>query len=380
MGTPPTGITVVSCGRKDVKYFYDQLTDAGESHDEWEHCDLTKYLIKDPSTSVGHHEDGLFPQTQRCVVRQERFPEILIYFLNLACGCATDRPGQAFTKFLLSCESGWHRASTCGMFFCCLLNYIVRGGDRAFNANQFGLHDCYGKYGFPQRIDHAIQWSHVPWSMKDGGVVPRNSLFAYEACSIDPVASRNWNYVFDEVDAAHSSEVGPDGVPFPPSMSGTFPADVLPASSAPSHSNVAPSLYQQIRPPHPPTSPPPTHLASIERASASSGPADPSPPPPPEGNTDEPPEWFTFDRDITVWWRTLRNEGVDDNACKGLILLAQHSDDGYRAANALIAKLAKKRADGEVLTNPSGFIHKCSLNARHSIEKDQWSYSKKARW
>ena len=379
MGTSPKGITVVSCGRRDVGRFYDSLTDAGESHAEWEHCDLTKYLIKDPATSVGHHEDGNYPQTQRCVVRQERFPEILIYFLNLACGCATDRPGQAFTKFLLSCESGWHRASTCAMFLCCLLNYIVRDGRRSFNANKFGLHDCYGKHGFPQRIEHAIEWSREPWSVKDGGVVPRHTLFAYDACSIDPVASRNWSYVFDEVDAAHSAEVGPDGVPFPPPLSVPTPDEVT-APSAPSNSNVAPSLYQQVRPPHPPTSPPPTHLSSIARASSSSAPAYPSFPPPVDGPTDELPEWFTFDRDVSVWWRTLRNEGVDEDACKSLILLAQHSDDGYRAANALLAKITKKRADGEILTNPSGFIHKCSLNARHSIEKDQWSYSKKARW
>ena len=382
----PVGITVVSCGRSDVRRFYDKLYDSGESPEDWEHCDLPKYLVKDPATSVGHHEDGTFPQTQRCVVRQARFPEVLIYYLNLVCGVATDRPGAFFTKFLFSCESGWHRASTVAMFFCCLLNYVVRNSLRSFNAMHFGLHDCYGKFGFPTRIQHAIQWSNAPWNVIDGGIQPRHTLYAYTACAIDPVASHNWHLVYNEVDAAHA-EMATGGDPSPSAL----PVNATDAVAEPSSlSNVAP-LPVVPHVPMQPVTPPPHVRASVSasdvppdasrnsQASGSSGIPPPPPPPVRAGTVEVPPSWFTFSRDINVWWATLRSEGIDEGACKSLLLLAQHSDAGFRAANSLIAKLYKKRADGEIMSNPSGFVHKCSLNARHRIDQEEMA-TKKPRW
>ena len=57
----------------------------------------------------------------------------------------------------------------------------------------------------------------------------------------------------------------------------------------------------------------------------------------------EMPEWATFERDVTVWWSILNFWHVDDDAREALFALAQHSDQGYQAANELIGKLLKKR-------------------------------------
>ena len=56
-------------------------------------------------------------------------------------------------------------------------------------------------------------------------------------------------------------------------------------------------------------------------------------------------------------------------ARQSLFCLAQHSEQGFQEANALIHKLLKKRADNTPLDNPSGFVTKCSFNARAAMSQ-----------
>ena len=52
------------------------------------------------------------------------------------------------------------------------------------------------------------------------------------------------------------------------------------------------------------------------------------------------------------------------------MLLSQHSEEGYRAANNIMAKLMKKKTDNEELRNPSGFIHTgCASGLEHGVQK-----------
>ena len=58
------------------------------------------------------------------------------------------------------------------------------------------------------------------------------------------------------------------------------------------------------------------------------------------------PEWATFERDAHRWYTWLQEEGCDDRAIADVMLLAQYSDEGFKEANGVIAKLVKKSCDG----------------------------------
>ena len=80
------------------------------------------------------------------------------------------------------------------------------------------------------------------------------------------------------------------------------------------------------------------------------------------------PPWATADGGIEKWTDNLRDDfGCDEDSIKDLYLLAQHSEDGRRHANNIVAKMYKKRSDNSELSNPSGFLHSCVKTARHQL-------------
>lgn len=82
---------------------------------------------------------------------------------------------------------------------------------------------------------------------------------------------------------------------------------------------------------------------------------------------------MTFERSVTVWRKILMSFQVDETAQMELFLLSQHSDQGFQEANAIIAKLLKKRSDKSYLDNSSGFVHACVKNARGHISEKSGS-------
>ena len=99
------------------------------------------------------------------------------------------------------------------------------------------------------------------------------------------------------------------------------------------------------------------------------------------------PKWVSFERRPEVWSEVLQDYGVDVTAGKDLFLLATHSDAGWQAANSIIAKLLKKKSDGEVFSNVSGFVHTCVTNARNEMGREAssssraaWSSSDTSKW
>ena len=80
------------------------------------------------------------------------------------------------------------------------------------------------------------------------------------------------------------------------------------------------------------------------------------------------PDWAAIKPNVRAWWSILDYWHIDDNARESLFALSQHSDQGYQAANELIGKLLKKKADNQTFnTSASAFIHSCVLNARNRI-------------
>ena len=96
-------------------------------------------------------------------------------------------------------------------------------------------------------------------------------------------------------------------------------------------------------------------------------------------NDDLVPEWAFCNQFNPHKWVSVLNEGgVDLGAQQAAFLLAQHSPEGQRAANSLLARLIKAKNNSRGLGNPSVFIHSSAQKARHRMEemhgqgKDSW--------
>ena len=80
--------------------------------------------------------------------------------------------------------------------------------------------------------------------------------------------------------------------------------------------------------------------------------------------------WMSFEPDPKRWANVLSEEfNCDRTSIQELFCLAQHSDEGWKAANLIISKLLKKRSDHEEIRNPSAFVHSCAKSARHSLDQ-----------
>ena len=58
-----------------------------------------------------------------------------------------------------------------------------------------------------------------------------------------------------------------------------------------------------------------------------------------------------------------------------MFLLAQAGEAGATAANHIVAKILKKKADREVVYTWSKFLHSCCLHARHTTTTTQQTHS-----
>ena len=318
----PVGITVISSGLDDVGLVKSHLEAAGEDIDDWYIMDVRDALPRDPASRVGHKEDGKYPQTQRAVVGQSNFVELILFLVCLAFGGARDIE-RAYSKFYVHCRTGFHRASTCGAFLAEVLNYITDGNARVFNAQLFPLHGCYDRDLRSKMLNNALSWASLPWNLRDGGRRTKMSLYAYEACMLDPTASSHWHGVYNTIDTWYPL------VPHPP---------------------CEPPIHQ---PPPPPPAP--------DRSSSSSYRA-------PARASEQLPDWATFEKSPRVWWELLDQLGCDRLSRRSLFCLAQFSDDGYEAANSALSKLVKKQADNEDISNASALLHTLCKNARHVLD------------
>ena len=66
----------------------------------------------------------------------------------------------------------------------------------------------------------------------------------------------------------------------------------------------------------------------------------------------------------------MRDFNLDRDALKSLVLLAQLSDEGFRASNSIMAKLYQKKMNWDPLENPSAFVFSSVRKARNKI--DPW--------
>ena len=75
--------------------------------------------------------------------------------------------------------------------------------------------------------------------------------------------------------------------------------------------------------------------------------------------------------DVVQWIDVLNKWGIDATSRMELILLGQLSAAGAEQANWIVSKLLKKAADGDVLQNPSAFLHSAVMKARYHLQNNR---------
>ena len=184
-------ITVVSGGEENFKKFVKVYPDLKD----WYVIDLKEVLVKNPVDSVGHREDAQYALTQRVVMSQDGFNDLIMHLVRAATG--EDPP--ATDKMFVKCWSGFHRADTVGMCLSHWLNALHDDkGDRLFNSMQFPLHNTKDK-GFNKVIANIKQWIECPWMLQEAEGNTKQSTMGYNACRTSPEASNAWGQLYEEM-------------------------------------------------------------------------------------------------------------------------------------------------------------------------------------
>lgn len=310
--------------------------------------DVRQWLQRDPSVTVLHSENGEYQSTQRCVLQQSGFADLEKQLID-----ATWTNG----KIAVYCSAGIHRSDVAGRMLEDVLNGIHDiNGLRCFNAKYFALSSVPYKMHL-QVIEDARQWYSSPWAVMPAAHKSIEERYAYSAAMSSKVAWTSWQEVHTyageiyknfDLRVHHAKNRGDDG------------GDAATASSASSSPAAAPPVSASR-----PATPPKAAAAGIDDDSDDIM----FKPPAKKLRTSDSgtPTWATVNRDVTVWYQVLEDLKCDKTACQTLFLLGQHSDDGYRSANAIIGKILKKQAEGHPVRNVSAFVHQCSLNARNAM-------------
>ena len=340
--------------------------------------DCREYLPRDPAAAVGHGQNGEFPQTQMSVFGQKGFLDFIQQLFQ--------RVEEGKCKLAIGCRQGMHRSDTAGRALEDLLNGVVdHVGNRVFNAKHFAVSQCYGNRGLHQLFENTRAWIDDPWTVIEGGPRDRAQRYGYKACMGSPASASTWTALHEWVDHRY---------PVPGVQ--VVPRDELEAAEGPPQHRDRPSLigYPHELPPAPPVPPrflePEGELDDDAPAFAGGG-ATKAEEKDEEASTEGGSrgakrdravleKWETFEPDPTVWSQFLSSVGVDTIAKQELFLLAQHSGEGHEQANSIIAKLLKKQADSESISNPSGFIHRCVCNARTQMRSWRWEGASSASW
>lgn len=416
---PGVPVAIVSFGVSDNLGHEFQ---AWASQHDWLMVDCTD-LHRDPADVVRHDETGASPAVQAIVCGQDGFVGKVE---SIIAGVMTGR-----TRVAIGCTRGKHRSDVVSRFVEDILNTLPADCDcvvPAFAAKYWSITVCNGHRSAYQRTLSDVEaWMEEPWQEPVViGKKPKTERFGYSAAMQSRKSAMNWKELHEWVDATIDTFQAMPAVGSPIAEGAGDAEQVTePHETSPTE---RPTPTSPIRPPPPPTGPRPEGIEPTVVPPPPEGPRPPPTAPPPhllpvksESSTVEQPpaataaeeaaeadddiaasisastietsrankmkrplasvaaqtsessfspgfpKWVSFERSPQQWAGFLQDAGVDERAAQDIFLLAQMSDEGWMAANSIIAKLVKKRSDGETFKNVSGFIHTCVKNAREEM-------------
>ena len=317
---------------------------------------------------VRHGYDGTHQDTVVSVYSQARFAEVAIQLMELVC---SQRPNLKVVA--VACTTSFHRADTMCRTLQDVLNSVQDLGERAFSALFFPTCNLSGYKELEKQVDWACSWSVNAWTD-----VPQRQHANYdEFTRYRPDAARQYAEVWAGV--ARMSEVLSPTIVEVVDSDDTVKVEVVESAEM---VQAPPALVRRE-----PAYAPPAHLKRREPL-----PRPPSPPPPlpkrsrpttarPSSSNDinlepVPPmhmeSWeYVGPFDVVQWIDVLNKWGIDATSRMELILLGQLSAAGAEQANWIVSKLLKKAADGDVLQNPSAFLHSAVMKARYHLQNNR---------
>ena len=301
------------------------------------------------------------------------------------------------------CASGFHRSDTYVNAMEELAGSLRFGdGTPVFNVKAFSCCKDKDHSDSKNTMKFAMQWAENPWaeplplesrmsSRFAAGVRLRpNAVGAFNKCWDDLDAWNTAQAAKEEDEKRFNAEIQREQVEEEEEDEPAFPPVLL----KPTAKGGVFRPSKTLKPTPPPVPPPGIRVP-------------PPPPPAPKSRTDEPWEnwqdlppqyWWQYAEDeneteehkakkfrstvtcdpwepwettalITkVWKDVLKEFNVDVNARKELWCLSQFGERGELHANAIVAKLLKKKSDKIHVRNPSAFIHSCVRGSRHFLQ------------
>ena len=291
--------------------------------------DCREYMKKNPDTVARKGHTAEHDDVQTSVFEQDGFATVMKWCLEEV---------WANPKVSLKCNHAIHRAPSCGLFLESALNSVVdRDGKRIFNAMHFNMGGLQAK-DIKVVMNRAREWHNEAWALQP--TIARGNIFGERAARMSKEAWQNWAECVTVIDGWSGG-------------SNAASAGAVTAATADAPGAAASSGPQTERPAKRPRPPAASPVAGEQPTYASAD--------------RDVPEWATFEPKAESWRAFLVEQGVDVVSQQELFLLAALSTDGWYAANSVLAKLAKKTADGEQVRNVSAFVHACVQNARRSI-------------
>ena len=157
-----TPIAIISAGAKTSLYAEiceSMFVNHKDMIPGWRYDDLRKKLSKDPfEGGIGYKEDGRCETTQRCVIGQKHYDDIVIEHLKESSKLIGVAHG-----ILLLCNQGMHRTNTTGHTLEEAFNEPCwTNGKPVFNCKHFPSSEYYGKDGGRKLINDATNWLYHP--------------------------------------------------------------------------------------------------------------------------------------------------------------------------------------------------------------------------
>lgn len=327
--------------------------------------DVARFLKKDPHAGgVRHIENGSTAVTQVACFQQPNFVKVVKECCTKVVETVLDEfVNKGDTRGVMdwyTCLRGVHRSDTIGREVTEQTNSLVwPDGTRLFWTCHFPFSEAVGDNGIDVMIEESLAWTQEPWGEPRGGRdLLLNERYAYDNCMRhrDAYAARKELHMFTEElnrmieDAVERLKerpallaaakkklnktcANPPGVVEPPWKRKRD-------DSADADDDAGASDFEATFDTH----------ASRKRSS-------------------HPPDWATFENDVTSYWELLDEFGVDETARNALFHLAKLGEEGHRLAMAVIGKLQNNKNTGKI-RNPSEFVHKCSCNAITTVHRE----------
>ena len=364
--------------------------------------------------------DGTNESTIVAVYSQPNFPGVVNRYAD---EFIADRAQVQLA--VVNCNTSFHRADTFGRTMMNVLNAVTIGGEKVFNCMFFPTCGVNAFRDVEKITANAMQWIEEPW-MEMQTPPDAERRYAWEYVNRRPRAHAAfmeiWQFVDEQTQemafpTAVESDAEEEEAVAPPAFPPVPPSTRVAAPTAPTRAPEA-AIYMLLPVPPPPARVPPPPPAAKQRPIGARPlvPAQPLYPPASHlkrkrvdsttpavdgGNgvprvggggggsaacasaatgSDEfwthrmvelpPAQPWETDRQFTVdmWRAVLLEHGVDNLAMQEIFLLAQMGDQGRRAANNVVAKLLKARADHRLIANPSAFMHSSCRAARHQLQ------------